>query len=301
MKAAGFSLIELMLAMALGLMLGAAALGLLQLGQRGVQRAGLETRLQQDAMTAFALLSEDLRAVGASPCPRGRPVSSLIADGPDRWWRDWQRPLQGVDGRSVGAAAGTDALRFTAVTGPAVELLGHDPMAQRLRLAHSLAAEPDPVVVVCDLEQSTLLQVRGAGSSLRYSAGGLNRCGRPGHAPSACGDGIYQYPANAMVAPLQVLQWSVRSNGRGGRSLYRAQMQAGGRLENAEMVEAVEGLRLRYLERGTTFRSAAAVTDWGAVRAVEVVLTFAADESMLALPESRRQLQFVVALHGQLE
>lgn len=64
----GFSLIELMIAMVLGLLVLGAAIGVFQSNQRTFNANEGQNRIQEGARVAFELISRDLRAAGGTAC-----------------------------------------------------------------------------------------------------------------------------------------------------------------------------------------------------------------------------------------
>lgn len=94
----GFSLIELMIAMALGLFLVGAALNVMLTNRETFRTADELARMQENARTAFEMLARDVRNGGGNPCgtkPWSGPLpgSSLIANAlngaANLWWGDW--------------------------------------------------------------------------------------------------------------------------------------------------------------------------------------------------------------------
>ncbi|MGH8467247.1 MAG: PilW family protein [Pseudomonas sp.] len=65
---AGFGLIELMIAMALGLLVLGAAIAIFQSNQRTFQANQGLNRIQENARVAYELMSRDIRAAGGSAC-----------------------------------------------------------------------------------------------------------------------------------------------------------------------------------------------------------------------------------------
>ena len=147
-RAAGFSLLELLLAAALGVLMTVAVVQLFVANTRGYAMHGGQARLQESARLALGFLAASARSAGYMGC--GGAVS--LADGLDGAWRghpvrDMALPVAGVD--DVGGAGevsswglgsrqvktGSDVVLFRRI-----EEVGHD-LAQpfhatgKLRLA----------------------------------------------------------------------------------------------------------------------------------------------------------------------
>lgn len=67
--AAGFSLIELMVALVLGLLVAGAALAILQSNQATYRSNEGLNRVQENARIAFELMSRDIRSAGEAHAP----------------------------------------------------------------------------------------------------------------------------------------------------------------------------------------------------------------------------------------
>ena len=77
---AGFGLIELMIAMVLGLLVLGAAIAVFQSNQRTFNANEGQNRIQEGARAAFEMMSRDIRAAGGSAC------SSLARPDVERTW-----------------------------------------------------------------------------------------------------------------------------------------------------------------------------------------------------------------------
>ena len=67
-QAAGFGLIELMIAMVLGLIVLGAAIAVFQSNQRSYSANEGQNRVQENARAAYEMVTRDIRATGGSAC-----------------------------------------------------------------------------------------------------------------------------------------------------------------------------------------------------------------------------------------
>jgi type IV pilus assembly protein PilW len=141
-RSSGYTLIELMIAMLLGVMILIGVIALFQ-SNRQVSAASESLGNVQDATrTAFSMMARDIRLAGNSPC--GSPpvntvqmVSTAQTDASNvsrilttssLWWLNWNSPVKGYTGTTTSpfVAFGTAPGQRTAGT-DAISLVGTDP------------------------------------------------------------------------------------------------------------------------------------------------------------------------------
>jgi type IV pilus assembly protein PilW len=196
----GYSLVELMVALVLGLMILAGLIALFK-SNRQVSATSQSLGDVQDATrTAFTMLARDIRLAGNTPCG-APPVSTVqlisnkqvdpsnvltISGDPSLWWLNWNSPIQGYDGTTAAPFAafgtgagqrttGTDALSLVG-TDPntAQPILGSDPVTAKMMAIPSgdttfVAGDP---VVACSPVQGSVFLVTSTQSS--FSTGGVS-------------------------------------------------------------------------------------------------------------------------------
>jgi type IV pilus assembly protein PilW len=86
--ARGFSLVELMIALALGLFLTGVAINVVVLNRQAFRTTENLSRMQENARSAFELLARDIRTAGGNPC--GTPMVVNVLNNPaNNWWANW--------------------------------------------------------------------------------------------------------------------------------------------------------------------------------------------------------------------
>ena len=112
--ARGVSLIELMIAMLLGLLVVGAAIGIFLTNRQTYAATEGLGRVQENVRTAFELMARDVREAGGNPCDSSLPTVNVTAADPTTYWRtDWVRPVIGFENGSLPASvAGTDAIQL---------------------------------------------------------------------------------------------------------------------------------------------------------------------------------------------
>lgn len=115
----GFTLIELMIAMLLGLIVVAGVISIFLAGQRSYRTNQALGEVQDGSRIAFEMMAQDIRKAGLTGCNSKAPVANLLNNGPvgsggaPDWWVDFDHPI-------VGYGQGTaedPASQTTAVTG----------------------------------------------------------------------------------------------------------------------------------------------------------------------------------------
>ena len=103
----------------------------------------------------------------------------------------------------------------------------------------------------------------------------------------------------SLLARFVAAGWYIGNNGRpetGGRSLYRVTRDG-----FEEVAEGVRDLQLSFLQdAGTDYVAATAVTDWTAVLAVRVDLTYETPEAAMSTASATARLQRPVGFTANL-
>jgi len=305
-RTAGFTLVELMIAMILGLLL-IAGVGSVFIANKDAYRTNEAlSQAQESARTSFEFLAREIREAGANPCgtanvasvlnPGGDPM--LYSNGPIQGWDDAASipatvaslPASGT-GAPIGgesairlASAKDSGLALEPMTGPRANVKLQSPTTQ---------ISPDDIVMLCDVDKATIFQVTNYNSANRtvvHNTGGgdpgnqtkcLNHpvppdpdAPGPGASGAACNDFS---PSSYLAIPVNYI-WYVGTNRDGGRSLYRygvSQNPVPG--QPTELVRGVWGMTVTYHEptnsAGNAYYSAANVNNWANVDAVRLEMT----------------------------
>ncbi len=299
-KMRGLTLIELMIALLLGLLVVGAAIGIFLSNKRAYATTEGLGRVQENVRTAFELMARDIREAGGNPCDVDLPVANVINNGATQWWTNWGVGLQGYDqGALAGSLAGTDAIQLLSAGDESVTVSAH------AGTTFTVASHPYVVgenLIVCDTQQMALFKTSGVTvTTIGHAASGGNCSNSLGTVPAACAAGApaYLYKENAVISQLHASRWYVADNGRGGTSLYQATNGAAGQ----EVAEGVSDMQLTFLQPdadASNYVNADAVTNWGQVRAVRVVLGLRGTEALGTDGQPlRRQLEHVVTLRNR--
>ena len=322
----GSTLVELMIALAIGLFITAAAIGVM-LGNRQTYDTteGL-SRIQESARMAFELLARDVREAGLNSCGGALQFVNVLNNPASLWWTQWNGGLRGYGGTEafsgapIGTTAGqrvsgTAALQVMRSGSQPQTVAAHDTSTRTFTLspANDALAAGD-LAIVCNFSQASLFQVSAAtATTVSHDTGGTpGNCSRGlgfSDPPDCSTTGqTYRFEANAVLMKLESLAWYVGNTGRAGttaRSLFRVapQNNAGTlTLVAEEVLEGVIDLQLDYLLEGTTaFVPAASVTNWNAVTGVRIRLQIEEPDRPAAVTDRvRRTMTHVVTLRNRM-
>jgi len=300
----GFTLIELMVALLLGLLVVAAAGSIFLSNRRVYGSTESLNRIQENQRAAFELLARDIREAGGNPCLRlGASKSPVIqlASFDTNWWGRFAAGINGSSGTS-------DAITLYLANGTEYSVVQHKAPGDPITLGSVDGLAAGQVLMACNSDEAIVFSVSGiSGKTLQHVAGAncgsgftlqpvAGKCGdavagppycfwgNPAVLPTAaesgnCQPGVGRSPA-FVVRPFDA-QWTVEANTRGGSSLYRNALGS-----KDEIAEGVTGMTIGYkVGDASGYQSADAVeagNAWARVTAVHVVLTFEAARGAMA-------------------
>jgi len=298
----GFTLVELMVSMVLGLVIIGGATAVIVANRQSYRTNEGLSQLQESARSAFELMARDIRQAGVTGCDSNGRVANVIETTPIAWWQDWVG-IRGFDEDDVDDAVlfgttartrveGTHSLHVQGLDGNAIAVALHTPGSGLFQLnmeATNIAA--GDILMVCDFKQASIFMASGYNSAtdeVSYSSGSGSprNCSTGLGYPTNCSSpNAYAYLPNAQLARLMAVDWFVGNNGRdGGRSLFRKRMDA----DPEELVVGVSGMTLRYLVEGGTEFEEPPVT-WGNVVAIQVTLNIESTEQRVSTDPGENQ------------
>ena len=246
--ARGFTLIELMIAMTLGL--GTiAATGYIYLGTIKTYRShDSMSRLQEGGRFAFELIGKDLRMAGTTGCPYATSANVLNNN------IDWEKDLFRMPVVSVAqdGAAGTetefsDALRvLRADMTREYVVQAHDSAAGIFTLTgpHNITA--GQYMIATDCNHAVVFQASvPAANQISHPVGGV-----PGNSTDRLGAGavVYAFAPGSRLYRLDATSYFVANNVAGQPSLFRSRPTgAAGVIAREELIEGVQDLRITYV------------------------------------------------------
>jgi type IV pilus assembly protein PilW len=276
----GFTLVELMIGMLLGLLVTGAAIGIFLSNQQTYRTTEGLGRAQEGLRTAFELMARDLRAAGGNAC-NDRPGSftNALTSGTGEWWGEiatggWDSAIKGYSdstGFSVGAPAfgtgegqrlsGSAALDVFSSGDGAASVSADGGSTFTLNASDQGFVSGD-VLIVCDTNTSAIFNASAvSGTTVSH--------------PTSIA-----FAANSTVSRFNASRWYVAYNALGTTSLYRARVYAGN-TQQEEIADNVTALGLEYLVDGSAgYVDADEVTDWSTVLAIRISLTLASPDKV---------------------
>lgn len=302
----GFTLIELMIAMLLGLIVIAGVVSVFLAAQQSSRTNQALGDVQDGSRIAFEMMARDIRDAGLTGCGNAGRVGNVLQNAPGgsatpEWWANWGNAVHGYP------VGGTTDPALTAGTAAGNQVSGTDSL-QLLGAADSglsVAATPSStaanfklndttsdlttgdVIIVCDPDHATIVQITNYTNSNvtvvhNTGTGTPGNCSKGLGYPTVCstnGNG-YQFGPNSQIFKLAASDWYIGINPIGGKSLYRVNVATSGTKPTAtaqEMVRDVTAMSLLYHQAGgTSFVSATTIgadVNWATVDAVRVKLT----------------------------
>jgi type IV pilus assembly protein PilW len=309
---AGFSLVELMISMVLGLALMGGVVGVF-LSNREIYRQNENlARLQENARYAFEVMGRDVREAGGIACGSNLPTANVLNNASTNWWSNWRDGIHGYEGtdntfpKAFGTAAadrvsGTDAIIVHSGTNnDGATITEHNTTSANFKVNTTAHGVKDgDILIVCDYKQAAIFQTTNASDS---NVTIVHNTGSP-VSPGNCSKGLgyptvcttngteYTFENGGVLNKLSANAWYIGHNGRGGRSLYRTQLTRSG--SNAatvatEIAEGVTDLQVEYLYKdcsntlATNYVPASSIpatycptgsTDWTKVTAARITFT----------------------------
>lgn len=309
---AGFSIVELMVAMLISLLLLAGVLSVMYTSRITYDENARIARLQEYARSSVELLLRDLRSSGQNGC--GRPIQSdsfrnlLNGTLPSSVRYNFALAVQGYDGTS---GAFVPTMPTNAITGIPSATPGNDVIVIRslradippMRLATAYAGGTAnlPVdrtgaatlpagtpLIVSDCRYANIITNSaavggGANVSLPRATGTIT-VGGAIQTPANTATALPAYAAGSLVTAIETSTYYIRASATGsGPSLWRIS----GNNPPEELVEGVERLEIQYGEDTTgdrlvdVYRAADAVANWANVLSVSLaVLMRSPDQSI---------------------
>ncbi len=282
----GVGLIELLVAIAIGLLLMAAISQLYLSNKQAYRAAEAVARLQENGRFALIKLAEDLRMAGFWGCGSGglEITNNLDPDG-----TGYNAALHTFGSGIGGSDGATDvvSIEYTTNSGIKVEAPIMVHTSADIHVTQNDILDRGDIVMVCDITHGDIFQItnnatpgaNAAKDSVTHSTGGSVEPGNKSTVPCTSGGGNKHclsqvYQNNARILQPVKIQYSVATGAAGTPALFRT--ENGGAA--MELVEGVENMQIRYGVDTSgdlavdSYVNATGVTDWEEVMSVRVSL-----------------------------
>lgn len=194
----GFTLVELMVALAVGLIVTGAAITVFLSTSRTYDATESLGRVQENLRVAFELMARDMREAGGNPCERNLPIYNVLNNPQSRWYTDAATGVRGYDGVQAFTdapfgtdagerIAGTDAVEIKSA-GPGMSIVKHVPTSAQFKLGnadHGLS--PGDIALACDFAEAAVFQVTNAQPGINETVVHNTGTGTPGNCSKGLG------------------------------------------------------------------------------------------------------------------
>ena len=298
--ARGFTLIELMISLVLGLIVIGGVISVFLANQQSYRTNQALGDVQDGSRIGFEMMARDIRTAGLTGCDSGGRVSNLLNNQSTDWWANFGNALLGYGAGTaadpaltVGSAAGqqvagTDSIMLLGAADSGLSVLKDSEPAANFKLNESTSdLVKGDVIIVCDPDHAVIVQITNYNNSnvtLVHDTG--NGVATPGNCSKGLGypadctstnGNQYTFGPNSQIAKLTAADWFIGNNPVGGHSLYRVGVSINANVPTPvaqEMVRDVTDMTIRYHQPpNANFVAASAVTKWSIVNAAQVTLT----------------------------
>lgn len=276
----GFTLVELMIAIFLGILIVGALLTSLIANKDSMRVSENLARMQENSRLALELMSRDLREAGENPCGAKLMANVIRSGGAIPWWASWgDGTIQGfsnsTDTTSIVPFGTTEGLRVNGTSAILVlqagsaetNITAHDSGTFNLTVSNAGSFAANDILISCDLQGAAIFQAATVNTStniINYD---------PATATLNCGSGL-GYPTtlacttttqrqfsttSGILTKLIPTFWYIGINSTGGKSLYRTQLSKSivsgvTQITNNrdEILSNVTGMSITYLLKNTT-------------------------------------------------
>lgn len=292
----GFTLIELMVAITIGLFLSAVVGGVFISSKENFNYQDAMSRLQENARFAMERISRDIRMAGYKGCGDLSKVSNTINNGSTSWWLNLTTPVMGYDNLSApqtqfpSAIAGSDAIVLLGVdSNDELSVISHNPVAATMQTTqHSI--QPGAILVISDCSQTTVFQMSGP-TNANANATNVNHNTGNSITPGNCNKELgascptakaYTFKPGASLLQMYANSYFVRASAtaNNGNALWTCSItdQTNGAAQCSELINGVENMQIEYgvdTDSDTSanaYLAAGSVSDWTKVVSVRISL-----------------------------
>ncbi|SDX36939.1 PilW family protein [Marinobacter mobilis] len=156
-RQSGLSLVELMIALVLGLILSAGVITIFISAKQDYQLQDAVSQIQENARFSLEFLARDIRMAGYSGCSNDMPTANSIENAPANVG-DYDSGINGYDGDNgtlpstfTNALAGTDAVVIhTANVASDLQVQNHNPNAAQIDVTTDHSFKPGAIMMIVD-------------------------------------------------------------------------------------------------------------------------------------------------------
>jgi type IV pilus assembly protein PilW len=255
----GFSLVEVMVAIAISLILLTGVIQILASSKTSNRVLESSSRIQENGRFAIGFINDSARMAGFLGCHSTGTIEYTINDPTSYNW-DYATAIQGNEGDgsswspaldtlvSGSVLAGTDVLVTRSVAYDGVNLVA-DSTSSQLVAANANNITNGDIMVVSDCSRATVFQVTNstiAGNQVTITHG-TGGSWTPGNSTADFPTNTYS-ASDSQVARLVTSVYYIGTGASGSPALFRQSTVAGGAMQAQELVDNVENMQVLYGE-----------------------------------------------------
>jgi type IV pilus assembly protein PilW len=311
----GFTLVEILIGLVLGLFLGTGIIQLFIANKKTYTFQEGTSLIQENGRFALEVMQNSIRMAGFTGCTTLNPVN-VVLNNPGDWWKDMpNNTIRGYDGTAAGQnfppnpnygttqgdrVAGTDAIIVLGGNGSLNQIVPGPFNTLTLNTLQRIQGAPftaGNIVIACSSQSNALFQISGiqGATSIQYAAGANPPPGNSNG--NLTGTSNNYVGSDAVVTEYNPTAFFIGiSVSRATRSLYQAVFEpTSNTINNEELVEGVWDMQLTYGVNTDTdaevevYQDATTVTNnnqWGNVRSVRVNLLLVSLDNVLNEPQT---------------
>lgn len=319
-KQRGFSLVELLVAMTIGLIVLAGVAYLYVESRQAFRSMDNLSRMQESARYTLEIMARDIRMAGYRGCAGANvSVTNVLNKGAETAYNfdvpfngyeasgaGWAPALPsdtgGLDG--LGIKVGTDAIIVRSALGGGASVTDHNPSAAELKVVTPNDLAIDDIVMVTDCNAAAVFQISNYNPASAFNVV-HNTGGKP--APGNKTKDLGKKYTNGEIVKMQSKSYFIRTGTSGRPALWQFDnyKPAGG--DNpAELAEGVENLQIEYgLDANSdgvveSYVKADAVGNWKQVAAVRISLLLVGNDDNLATTKQKYTYDHALVTAGDL-
>jgi len=268
---AGYSLVELMISMMLGLLLSTAIISVLFGVSRTYQVKSALEAIQENSLLGLHFLANDLKTAGFKGCFEGEfDQINIVSKGAVA---DKLTYFTAIDG-STGLSYGPDAMSFITSVGIGLDVLADMPTTHSsIDLLPGYSVLLDTEMLITDCQQADLFMVTGVWGQ-RFSH----------DLTMNTDDNLSQaYSKGAIAYPLSIISYKLAKGVGGNTGLFRKE----GSGSYQELIANVKSMRISYgipdlYSFKVSYLSAEKVSDFNRVISIKVQLLLSSQKAVLS-------------------
>jgi type IV pilus assembly protein PilW len=291
-KQQGLSLVELMVAIVLGLILVAGVIELFVNNRQVYRVQDAKARMQENGRYAMAILGQNIRDAGYYGCAsrRAGAETNNVLNNSNLFIWNFATAVEGNEAtgdnawtptkeNTIGADSGTDILTVRKTSGSAIKITAHPggtpPGSANIQVNPGNGLINGDIIMATDCLTSAVFQVTSNNPDTSGSIAHNTGTGSPGNITQALGKNY----TGGWVVPVVTLSYFISSN-----ALYQRNAVSN---VTVELVEGIEDMQILYGVDTTgdgvvtTYLSADAVGNWNDVLSVKVSLLLSSIEDNL--------------------